>query len=219
MALEPDPRVSSITVTGAHHPVPDAVRAATGLAGRPIFSTSAAGASRAIAALPAVREARVTLLLPNTARVEVVEREAIGRWLIGDVEYYVDADGYLFGSVDPAGAPALRVADDRDATRLCASLGPQACVDPAVVEAAFRLARIKPGELRADLVRPEVRIDRGALGLVLRSGSGWEVRFGGADRLDEKLALARRFLADNATRRLDYLDVRSADRIVFSPTN
>jgi hypothetical protein len=53
--------------------------------------------------------------------------------------------------------------------------------------------------------------------LVLRTGAKWEIRFGNADRFDEKLSLAKRFLRDNPTRRLDYVDVRSPDRIVFSP--
>ena len=57
----------------------------------------------------------------------------------------------------------------------------------------------------------------GANGLVLRTGAKWEVRFGSADRFDEKLSLAKGFLRDNPTRRLDYVDVRSPDRIVFSP--
>jgi len=62
-----------------------------------------------------------------------------------------------------------------------------------------------------------VHIDRTETGLVLRTGAGWEVRFGGPEDLDRKLELARRFLRENPTRRLDYLDVRSPERIVFSP--
>jgi len=58
----------------------------------------------------------------------------------------------------------------------------------------------------------------GATGLVLRVGAGWEIRFGGAERIDDKIALARRFLRDNPSRKLDYVDVRSPDQIVFSPS-
>ena len=54
-------------------------------------------------------------------------------------------------------------------------------------------------------------------GLVLRFGSAWEIRFGGPEAFDEKLALAKRYLRDNPQRRLDYVDVRSVDRIVVSP--
>ena len=57
----------------------------------------------------------------------------------------------------------------------------------------------------------------GSSGLVLRFGTGWEVRFGGPEAFEDKLALVKRYLRDNPTRRLDYVDVRSADRIVVSP--
>ena len=146
----------------------------------------------------------------------MIERDAIGRWVIGTVEWYVDADGVLFGSVDAQGAPQLRAFDDRDATRTCAGTVGGRCLDPAVVAGALRLARIAPGELRADATRPEVRVDA-TKGLVLHSGAGWEIRFGTPSDLEPKLSNAKKVLSDNPTRRLDYVDVRSPDRIVFSP--
>jgi hypothetical protein len=82
---------------------------------------------------------------------------------------------------------------------------------------ALRLAALAPGELRADATDLRVVMSAGANGLVLRTGARWEIRFGTADRFDEKLSIAKRFLVDNPTRRLDYVDVRSPDRIVFSP--
>jgi hypothetical protein len=128
----------------------------------------------------------------------------------------VDADGVLFGSLDPQGAPQLRAVDDRAATKSCAGPSGGRCVDPAVVAGAIRLAHIGPGELRADATKPEVHVDA-IQGLVVRSGAGWEIRFGSPDDLEQKLANAKRVLSDNPTRRLDYVDVRSPDRIVFSP--
>ncbi|HVR87925.1 MAG TPA: FtsQ-type POTRA domain-containing protein [Candidatus Limnocylindria bacterium] len=205
-----------MSVTGTRHLTQDAAIAATGLAGRPILTASAADARRGLVALAAVRDARVILALPDAARIEITEREAVGRWLLGGVEWYVDAEGVLFGSVDPGAAPAVRVSDDRETTKSCAGRGGGRCIDPALVDAAFRLARLAPGELRADATRPDVRLDL-VNGLVLRSGGSWEVRFGGPERFNEKLSLARKFLSDNPTRRLDYVDVRSPDRIVFSP--
>ena len=71
-------------------------------------------------------------------------------------------------------------------------------------------------ELRADATKPEVRIDP-VQGLVVRSGAGWEIRFGTPDQLEQKLSNAKKVLSDEPTRRLDYVDVRSPDRIVFSP--
>jgi cell division septal protein FtsQ len=216
VALSGTPRVASVSVSGAHHLSPDAVAAVTGLVGRPAFTTSTRDARAAVLKLPAIRDANVRITLPDTARVEVVERQAIGRWVVGPVEWYVDDDGVLFGSVDPQAAPQLRAIDDRDSTRTCAGRAGGRCVDPAVVAGALRLARIAPGELRADATTPEVRVDV-TQGLVVRTGAGWEIRFGTPADLEQKLSNAKRVLSDNPTRRLDYVDVRSPDRIVFSP--
>ena len=216
MALSGSPRIASVSVAGTRHLTVAAVIAASGLIGRPVFSASAADARTALRRLPAVRDASVRIALPDAARVDVVERQAIGRWVVGGVEWYVDAEGVLFASVDPQGAPQLRAIDDRATTRACAGTTGGRCVDPAVVAGALRLAGIAPGELRADATRPEVHVDP-IQGLVVRSGAGWEIRFGTPDDLDQKLSNAEKVLRDNPTRRLDYVDVRSPDRIVFSP--
>jgi cell division septal protein FtsQ len=208
--------VASVAVSGTRHLTADAVVATTGLRDRPVFTTSAGDARAALLRLPAVRDAQVRLSLPDRAQIDVVEREAVGRWVIGSVEWYVDADGVLFGSQDRDAAPALRAIDEREATRTCAGTSGGRCVDPAVVAGALRLARIAPGELRPDALKPEVRVSA-TQGLVLRTGGGWEIRFGGPDELEKKLGNARKLLSDNPTRRLDYVDVRSPDRIVFSP--
>ena len=203
-------------MNGAHHLTRDQVAASAGLIARPVFSASAADVRAALLRLPPVRDARVRITLPDMAQIDIAEREALGRWVVGTVEWYVDADGVVFGSADPQGAPAIRVADDREATRTCVGRTGGRCVDPAVVAGAFRLARIAPGELRADALKPDVRVDP-TQGLVVRSGAGWEIRFGSPDDLEKKLSNAKKVLTDNPTRRLDYIDVRSPDRIVFSP--
>jgi cell division septal protein FtsQ len=216
VALSGSPRIETVTVAGARHLTVGAVTAAVGLAGRPVFATSTVDARAALLKLPAVRDAQVHLALPGAAHIDVLERDAIGRWVIGAVEWYVDADGMLFGSADPQGAPVLRATDDREATRACAGKAGGRCVDPAVVAGALRLARITPGELRADATKPDVHVDA-IQGLVVRSGAGWEIRFGTPVDLEQKLSNAKKVLSDNPTRRLDYVDVRSPDRIVFSP--
>ncbi|HEY8758828.1 MAG TPA: cell division protein FtsQ/DivIB [Candidatus Limnocylindria bacterium] len=216
IGLSGTPRIWSVSVGPTKHLAAAAVIAATGLVGRPVFTTSAADARAALLRLAAVRDAQVRIGLPDAAHVDLVERDAVGRWVTGGLEWYVDADGVLFGSVDPQGAPQLRAIDDRGATKSCAGAAGGRCVDPAVVAGAIRLAHIAPGELRADATKPEVHVDA-VQGLVVRSGAGWEIRFGSPDDLEQKLANAKRVLSDNPTRRLDYVDVRSPDRIVFSP--
>jgi cell division septal protein FtsQ len=206
-------RIEDVVVVGGRHVSRDAARSQSGLDGVPTFLASAAEARAQLRTLPAVRDARVEIVLPATARITLVERAAVGRWTASNnVEWFIDANGVLFPSIDRTGAPDLRVLDERAARSAGERIDP-----PALVEAALRLAALAPGELRGDATELRVVMTAGTNGLVLRTGAGWEIRFGGADRFDEKLSNVRRFLRDNPTRRLDYVDVRSPDRIVFSP--
>lgn len=201
-----------MSIEGAHHVTVDAVVSASGLLGAQAFTTSAARSrDRLLAALPALRDARVEIRIPDHARVLLTERVATLRWTAGGVEWFVDADGVVFSSIDPRAAPDLRVTDERTARHE----GDR--IDPALVEAAAKLARLGPQDLRPDATSPRVVLTSGASGLVLRVAAGWEIRFGGAERIDDKIALARRYLRDNAQRKLDYVDVRTPDSIVVSP--
>ena len=212
ISLDTVPAIDRVDVVGARHVRVGQAIAQSGLLDMPSFSASATQARARLRTLPAVKDARVEIALPASARITLVEREAVGRWIASDgLEWFVDAEGILFPSNDPSGAPGLRVTDERAAK----SAGER--LDPALVQAALRLAAIAPGELRADATAPRVVMTAGASGLVLRFGSGWEIRFGGPESFDLKLDLAKRFLRDNPQRRLDYVDVRSPDRIVVSP--
>jgi len=204
-------RIRDVAIEGAHHVAVDAVVAATGLVGAQAFTASAARARDRLVHLPAVRDALVEIRIPDRARVVLSERVPIARWVSG-TEWFVDAEGVLFLSLDPRGAPDIRVTDEQKPRQAGDRL------DPALVDAATKLARLGPADLRSDATSPRVVLAAGATGLVLRVGAGWEIRFGGAERIDDKIALARRFLRDNPSRKLDYVDVRSPDQIVFSPS-
>ena len=212
ISIASSPAIASVDVIGARHVRVGQAIAQSGLLDAPAFSASAAAARARLRTLPAVADARVDLMLPSGARITLVEREATGRWVASDgLEWFVDADGVLFPSNDATAAPQLRVFDERARK----SAGER--LDPALAAVALRLAALSPGELRADATAPRVVMTAGSSGLVLRFGSGWEIRFGGPEAFDEKLALAKRYLRDNPQRRLDYVDVRSPDRIVVSP--
>lgn len=205
-------RIRDVAIEGAHHVTVDAVVAASELLGAQSFTASTAGARARLVKLPAVREARVEIRIPDRARVLLTERVAVARWVSGGTELFVDADGVLFSSLDPRAAPDARVTDEQKARQ------PGDRLDPALVDAATKLLRLGPADLRPDATSPRVVLAAGANGLVLRVAAGWEIRFGGAERIDDKIALARRFLRDNQQRKLDYVDVRSPDQIVFSPS-
>ncbi|MGI8877038.1 MAG: cell division protein FtsQ/DivIB [Candidatus Limnocylindria bacterium] len=199
-------------VIGARHTEPAAALRASGLEGARTFRASAAEARARLRSLPAVRDASVDLDVLGTFRIALVEREAAGRWVAGGAEWFIDRDGVLFPSADPQAAPALRIRDDSVPRRQAGDR-----IDRALLDAALRLAALAPGELRADMRAPSVRIEAGPNGIVLASGGRWELRFGSVERFEDKLAVARQFLRNEPDRPLDYVDVRSPDRIVFSP--
>jgi cell division septal protein FtsQ len=207
-------RIRDVAIEGAHHVAVDTVVASSALLEAQSFTASAARARERLLTLPAVRDARVDIRIPDQARVALTERIAIARWVSGGSEWFVDAEGVLFSSLDPRGAPDVRVTDEQKQRQAGDRL------DPALVDAATKLARLGPQELRPDATSPRVVLAAGAAGLMLRVGvgAGWEIRFGGAERIDDKIALVRRFLRDNQQRKLDYVDVRSPDQIVFSPS-
>ena len=210
-AIGPYWRIRDVAIEGAHHVAVDTVVATSGLLNSQAFTASTARARDRLVHLPAVRDASIEIRIPDRARVVVTERVAIARWVSG-AEWFVDADGVLFSSIDPRGAPDLRITDEQRSRQAGDRL------DPALVDAATKLARLGPQELRPDATSPRVVLAAGATGLVLRVAAGWEIRFGGAERIDDKITLVRRFLRDNPQRKLDYVDVRSPDQIVFSPS-
>jgi cell division septal protein FtsQ len=200
-----------VSVEGTHHVSVDTVVSASALDGAQAFTASAVRARERLLRLPAVRDAGIEITVPDRVRIAVTERAALGRWVAAGLEWFVDADGVLFASIDARAAPEVRVADER---------GPRQAgdrLDPALVDAALKLARLGPSDLRADATAPRVVLAAGANGLVLRTAAGWEIRFGGAERIDEKIAIAKRFLRENPQKKLDYLDVRTPDTYVVSP--
>jgi cell division septal protein FtsQ len=213
VAIGPFWRIRDVSVEGARHVAVDSVVAASGLLDAQAFTTSAARTRDRLVRLPAVGDARVEIRVPDRARILLTERVAIARWVssAAALELFVDADGVLFSSLDPRAAPDLRVTDERSPRQSGDRL------DPALVDAATKLARLGPQDLRSDATSPRVVLTAGPTGLVLRVAAGWEIRFGGAERIDDKIRDARRYLRDNPQRKLDYLDVRTPDSIVVSP--
>ena len=110
-------RIREVSVEGTHHVAVDTVVNASALDGAQTFTASAARARERLLTLPAVRDARIEITVPDRAGIVVTERAALGRWVAAGLEWFVDADGVLFASIDPRAAPELRVTDERGARR------------------------------------------------------------------------------------------------------
>jgi cell division septal protein FtsQ len=129
--------------------------------------------------IPSVADAIVSVGLPDTLRVDVVERRPIVIWAAAGHRFVVDDGGILFAEVGdqpPAAIAALPVVtDDRQSA---ATLGIRSVLDSVVLDAATRLGSLKPEQIgsRAATLAVGVSDERG---FTVSSGpKGWLAVFG-----------------------------------------
>lgn len=188
---------------------PAAVRAAAALEGRSAFGASAREAAERIRALPPIADARVRILLPDLALIEVVERAPLLAVSFAGGRLYADGAGVLFALPgEVGGVPAVH-----DQRRSYAA-GDR--LDAGVASALRRLAVLDPAFYGSRLLRLQLTVAHGIVGHL---DSGTELRFGSPERLDLKLEASRRIVQSREGRRLDYVDVRTPETPVFAPND
>src|SRR5262249_24100559 len=105
----------------------EAIQAAVGVPlGANVFEVDTAPIEARLRALPAVASATVRVGLPTSLEVQVVERDPILAWQVGDTTFLVDRDGHLFATVAAADVAAVGVpvvTDDRVASPLQLAVG------------------------------------------------------------------------------------------------
>ncbi len=147
--------------------------------GENLFLLATRPLAAAVAEMPTVRDASVSVRLPDTLVVRVDEREAILVWKVGDARYLVDGDGVLFARLGEDAAPAadaLPVIDDRRSIATALSVGRP--LDPVDLDAATRLASLVPSDVGSSADALAVQVTDQS-GFVLRSEpSGWAAVFG-----------------------------------------
>jgi hypothetical protein len=129
-------------------------------AGRNVFTLRTDELAGRVAAEPAVREARVTVALPDEVRVDVTEREALVVWAVGDRRYLVDGEGRLFAELPPdppAAADALPLVTDARLSSMVLDRG--ADLDRVTLDAALRLASLRPADVGSGADELVLRID------------------------------------------------------------
>jgi cell division protein FtsQ len=157
--------------------------------------------------LPLVRSADARRLDPLTVLIEVVEREPVLTVQGRGEHVLVDRDGIVLaeGRVDEL--PVVRLREAPPAP------GEQVEEHPALAN-AHRAWRSLSGPLRADVVRYDAR-DPDDLTLRLRSGV--DVRFGRAERVDEKVRALGAVLEDLGDTPVAAIDVRAPSAPVVTP--
>jgi hypothetical protein len=169
-----------LEVRGATLTVDEAIRAKIGLEhGTNLVGLATEPVAARLRELPSVRDAEVSVGLPDALQVAIAERRPIVVWAVGDRRFAVDDGGLLFAdtTADPTGATqgVPIVIDERSSA---GTLAVMSVLDPVDRDAATRLGSLTPSEVgsHAALLRVHVTDDRG---FTISSGSGgWTAVFG-----------------------------------------
>jgi hypothetical protein len=156
-----------------------------------LFRLSTDGMVERLRALPAVADASIEIVLPDTLRVRITERRAVLIWQLGERRLLVDAEGVAFA--DAAGTTELPLIDDRRAPAVPAAdegrldlqrhfqahvLAVGDRIDPVDFDAAARLGSLRPADLGSGAAGLHIRIDD-AQGFSIDTGKGgWTAVFG-----------------------------------------
>jgi cell division septal protein FtsQ len=150
-----------------------------GVRGRNLFGLSTRPLVAALETLPTVQHARVDIRLPGTLAVTVEERKPILIWQVGARRYLADTDGTLFallGDPAPPETAALPVIDDQRAPSAGLSVGQR--LDAVDLDAATRLASLRPADMGSAAVSLAVQITDGDGFIVATRPRGWSAVFG-----------------------------------------
>ncbi len=125
-----------------------------------VFTLRTGLLERALATIPAVRQATVSVALPDEVRVVVSEREALMAWRVGERRFLVDAEGRLFAELPadpPAAAADLPVMDDARYASQSFDVG--STLDEVILDAALRLASLHPADVGSGARSLVLRVD------------------------------------------------------------
>lgn len=129
---------------------PGAVEARLGLTsgGSNLVLVQTEAIAASLRELPAVTDARVSVQLPDTLRVRLIEREPILAWVVGGQRFLVDREGVLFAAYpvdEPGPSKGLPAVVDGRASSVTLAVG--ARLDPVDLDAATRLGSLSPADV------------------------------------------------------------------------
>lgn len=160
-----------------------------------------------ILALPNIKSASVTVVLPARVIIEVVERSPELLWQTGETLWWVDQEGTIVppkGNVDGM----LRIIDD---DRQPLEAGYQ--IDPSLIKGAQTLR----------ILAPDVSVIRytRSQGLTVATPEGWTVYLGDGRQIKAKLVVLTAVLADLKERNVTpaYIDLGNPLRPVYKPNS
>jgi cell division septal protein FtsQ len=169
-----------IEVTGTTWTTEDAVLAVLAVPpGQNLFSLRTDVLEDRLAVIPAVRDAGVSVALPDTIRVDVGERVALLAWRVAGHTFLVDETGFLFAELNdaaPVEAASLAVLDDRRYESVVLRVG--STLDDVTLDAALRIGSLTPADVGSSTSRLEIRLDDSNGFAVRGQPLGWTAVFG-----------------------------------------
>ncbi len=159
----PEFRVEQIEVSGNRLLSSQHISEATGLRGTNIYYVNTHEVEERLKQLSLVRDARVSVHLPNRVHVEVEERRPAVTWVAGDTRVGVDEEGMILPpqAIDPQ-APVIEVMEAEGAL--------EQAVDTRAIAVAQALHELRP-DLRSFVLSPQ-------RGIAIVTEGGWPVYFG-----------------------------------------
>jgi cell division septal protein FtsQ len=146
--------------------------------GSNLFALSTDRLAGALRSLTTVRDASVSVELPDAVRVRLDEREPVLVWAAGQRRFLVDREGMLFAALEtaPAAAQGLRVIDDRRPISSGLAIG--ARLDPVDIDAATRLGSLAPADVGSAAAALTIALDDERGFTVASEPAAWTATFG-----------------------------------------
>lgn len=174
------------------------------LVGTPTLRADTQAAEDALEAIPWVDEARVRVTFPNSATIEIREREAWTTYQGPDQRYRVlDREGRVLAVLDGYPIAYLLLAGPDPVDLEPGDFAPQGYA------AASELAKNLTSSIRGQVSFVSVTADGSRLSIFLEDGT--EVRFGAARDLFNKLLRLETTLANNPEREPGVIDVSTSE--------
>lgn len=182
LASSPVFSLDHLKVEGGTLTSDDQVRSVLGLAVEPRVNLVTLDTGDLVARLEqlsTVGSAEVSVGLPGTLVVRIVDRAPILAWQVGERRLLVDVDGHVIDEV-AAGAPlpdeSLPLVVDRRVAGGALGLGGR--LDPVDLDAARRLASLRPADVGSAAAALAVNVDDTDGFTVVPTAGGWVAVFG-----------------------------------------
>ncbi len=196
-----DPRfsITRIEVEGNSALNAEAIAELANLEGRSIWFIDRELAVARLKENAYIASAAVQVIMPDLARIKLVERRPEVRWQAGGMQYLVDGTGKVLSAAQDVAPQNVLVINDNSHLQL----NPNDELDLDAIRLAQALALRLPVELGFN--PSQIGWDYG-LGIYVRSTSGQTIIFGQSEALDRKLAIFKALLNDQTA--FSYLDLR-----------